>query len=220
MSVCAVWASVTGECVFRVSALSGPPPSLFTTVNFARFASSQPSSFCLLWSTIMASSQAERLSKDDNSFPSFISFLDRNSSSLRLLLRWRELSGDAFFGGFVALQELQHRFTKTPFTVFPKLQEGSPKPFPRRKAEATASGTSIKTSSLNFKPGISLLVVHVCRSRFRRAAKLTPHRPVLPDMFLAYQAVWCCILLFLCTLAVIGQKSLNCHVPKGGLCCL
>ena len=75
-------------------------------------------------------------------------FFARYSSRRRLLLRWRELSnawGRVLPEGFVAPLELQRMLTYTPLAVFSHLQAGSPKPSPRRKTEAIASGTSIKT---------------------------------------------------------------------------
>ena len=75
-------------------------------------------------------------------------FFARYSSRRRLLLRWRELSnvwGRVLPEGVVAPLELQRMLTYTPLAVFSHLQAGSPKPSPRRKTEAIASGTSIKT---------------------------------------------------------------------------
>ena len=180
MLVCAVWASVAGECVFQVSELSGPPPSLFTTVNFARFASSRPVSSCLLWSTIMASSQAERMAKDDSSFLSFISFLDVQKllqPSRAPLLAWIKARTRSLAVSWprrhsnVGSRRLPSQFSRNSKKVPPSLPQGE-------KQKPLHQVHLLKPCHSTFEPGISWLVV--CRSRFRRAAKLTPHmhRPV------------------------------------------
>ena len=160
MSLCAVWASVAGECVFRGSALSGPNRHLlaFLVHDHGVLASREIVQRRQFFFSASFLCQKETP-------PAFAcSFAGVNWAETRsLAVSWPRRNSN------VGSWRLPSQFSRNSRKVPPSLPQGE-------KLKPLHQVHLLKPCHSTFEPGISWLVA--CRSRFWRAAKLTPHRPV------------------------------------------